>query len=137
MYDVTQFIREDILQDIDKIGFSHEETTDMHLHAVTFVKSKVIFSNPDTVTLFELVEEFVHAKDSHTRKNIEYDIRNPDERDAHNIACQYLLERWDYYNGPINWLVFIELTGAPHYFEYQIIDHFKSKEDLTFGHVYG
>lgn len=137
MNTIIGYIKEDILKLIDEIGFNIEEIPIKHMAAGTDYRCRVIMYNPETVTLFELAEEYFHAKYSHTRKNVEYDIRNSDERDAHALACEYLLDLWSYYNGSINWLVFIEYTGTPHYFEYKIVDYFKSTEYSIAEHVYG
>ncbi|MHC8464528.1 hypothetical protein [Weissella tructae] len=128
MNTIIGYIKEDILKLIDEISFNVEEIPIKHMAAGTDYRCRVIMYNPETVTLFELAEEYFHAKDSHTRKNIGYDIRNSDERDAHDSAFRFLINRWSYYGGPENWLSFIELTGTPHYFEYKIVEQFKNDE---------
>lgn len=135
MHNITSFIQDDIIKQINAIGFTYEETLDIHLHAVTFVSSHVIFANPDLVTLYELSEEYFHARLSHKRQHKEYDVRNPDEREAHNLALTYLINRWVYYDGSNNWLTFTAVTGVPYEFEQKIIEEFQINYGLPTTHM--
>ncbi|MBS0950219.1 hypothetical protein JK159_07570 [Weissella minor] len=135
METIEQWIIEDIVKSIKGIGFSIEEAPLPYLHATTNTDAKLIIYNRHTVTLFELAEEFIHARDKHTRHHKEYDVRNSDETEAHKLALQFLLDCWACYDGAKNWLNFVTVTGVPADFEKDIVDYFTgtNQKDTSFS----
>ncbi|WP_419154528.1 hypothetical protein [Weissella bombi] len=124
MEEIQKWIFEDIITEIKKISFSIEAAPLAYLHAITSPKSKVIICNPDTVSLFELSEEKVHAEYNHHRRFKEYDVLNLDEQESHQLSFHYLLNRWQWYEGCQDWLKFVMATGTPSYFKDEIITAF-------------
>ncbi|WP_419153993.1 hypothetical protein [Weissella viridescens] len=136
METIEEWIIEDICKAISQSGFSIEKGALPYLHATTNSKARVVIYNPETVTLFELAEEMVHAQYRHSRQQREYDVRNSNEGDAHQKALQYLLDRWCYYEGSENWLTFVTVTGTPCEFSDDVERYFdKDKKIISQGHV--
>lgn len=135
METIEEWIIEDILKSIRQLGFSIEEAPLPYLHATTNSEAKVVIYNKQTVTLFELTEELIHARYRHKRRRQEYDVRNPDETDAHQVALQFLLNRWNYYGGSKNWLTFITVTGTPSDFEAEICESFNAEKHIATNSV--
>lgn len=130
---IGNWILEDILKSIKQLGFSIEEAPLPYLHATTNSEAKLIIYNQETATLFELAEELIHATYGHRRRNKEYDVRNTDESDAHYLCLQFLLDRWNYYEGSENWLTFMTVTGTPEEFEDEIIESFTPHDHGLFN----
>ncbi|GAK30696.1 hypothetical protein WOSG25_041370 [Weissella oryzae SG25] len=122
MNKIKDWILDDILNSINKLGFCVETAEIETLHACTDNTRELIIYNPDLASLYELSEEYIHALKHHHRRNPEYDFRNPDEAEAHDLALDYLLERWCSYECPNNWLFFMEAMGTPAYLQDSIID---------------
>ncbi|MFP7242397.1 hypothetical protein [Pediococcus pentosaceus] len=126
METIFDFIRDDILSDIEKIGFDVEAVPLNQVHAVTYSDAGIVVYNSETCCLYELAEELHHARLGHHRQWAGYDIRNHDEKEAHQASLEYLIDRWLYYGGSQNWLTFITVTGTPGDAEQVIIDAFRT-----------
>ncbi|MBM7617303.1 hypothetical protein JOC36_000852 [Weissella uvarum] len=135
---IEEWIIEDILKSIKQIGFSVEQVPLSSTHALTDCKASVIMYNPDSTTIFELAEEYEHAKNQHHRQWTEYDVRNKDEAEAHHLALDYILDRWQAYEGSNNWLTFMTVTGTPNDYEDDVAEALKpntseSNQMIKFG----
>lgn len=132
MEKIEKWIFNDILNSIHKLNFSTEAAPFPYLHASTDPYRKLIVYNPNTVTLYEITEEYIHALKNHHRKNSGYDFKNPDESEAHNLALDYLIDRWWYYDGANNWLRFMNATGAPAHLQDLIVAEFNVPTSVLF-----
>ncbi len=132
METIEEWIIEDILKSIRRLGFSIEEAPLPYLHATTHSDAKVVIYNRQTVTLFELTEELIHARYKHKRRQKEYDVRNPDEGDAHHLALLFLLDCWKCYDGSKNWLTFMTVTGTSEEFESDVVDFLKEDSSTSY-----
>lgn len=135
METIEEWIAEDILNAIKKIDYSIEEVPITAINAVTHCETRTVLYNPSTASLFDLAEEYEHAKNFHRRQWLEYDVRNKNESEAHHLAVKFILERWNCYEGSDNWLTFMTVTGTPVDYEDEIIEYFNFHSDLSASSV--
>lgn len=118
------WIMADILKNIRSLDYDIEKLPITNLSATTNNQRKVIIYNPDSVTLFEITEEYFHALKKHHRL-YDYDVLNKDESEAHSLALKYLFAKWCKYVGVNDWLQFSEAMGVPSEHYETVIEMFK------------
>lgn len=120
---IESYIWEDITTLIDNISFNMVDLP-ISKPAYTDPSSNTIFYNKTLISLYSITEEYFHALLEHHRKYEEYDFLNPNEREAHELALNYLYNEWDKYDLPSDYSRFIDAIKPPFHLHSKIENHF-------------
>lgn len=126
---ISEWIQKDIVSDILSVGFKVENALISSPAAVTVLNPALVIFNSKLVTLFELAEEYIHAREHHHRRCAEYDVRNPDEIEAHHLAIEYLIALGEKYDCPRDWQQFMIATGTPAHLRDYVIEQYNNSPD--------
>ncbi|GAK31706.1 hypothetical protein WOSG25_140080 [Weissella oryzae SG25] len=119
-------IIDDIFKLIHSLNWEIEQAPLSSLPSLVDPIRKVLIYNPESITIFHLVEEYYHIKLEHSGRLLwtDNDERNPHEHEAWNEALSWLKRYWDMNEGGDNYLKFMEYFGVPYSLETSVIEEF-------------
>lgn len=126
---IQDYMYEDIMNNIHSLGFTIANLDLIDCIAVTDMYSQTVFLNSSSITLFVLAEEYIHARQHHHRRCDGYDVRNPDEIEAHHLAIDYLIASGEKYDCPRDWQQFMIATGTPAHLRDYVIEQYNNSPD--------
>ncbi|MDR3189884.1 MAG: hypothetical protein LBT80_01610 [Lactobacillaceae bacterium] len=97
-------------------GFAFMPVDHLDAVAVININKAVGMYDVNAATPFDIAHEYFHIIHNDTYRKNDYDIRNPQEKDANESAVELLLNMYKNAGGTMEHIQnFIDITGAPDY----------------------